>query len=55
MATKVVISVGFITLRNKIISGNDNAVTAIIKDRATPMPTPLVIKASAIGIVPIAF
>lgn len=55
IATKTPINLGLITFFSKIISGNDKAVVAIIKARAVPIPTPLLIKASAIGIVPNAF
>ena len=55
IATKMAISFGLITFLNNTISGIDKAVVAIINDKAVPMPTPLPIKASAIGIVPIAF
>lgn len=40
------------TFFNKIIDGKDKAVTAIIKDKAVPRPTPFKTRASAIGNVP---
>jgi hypothetical protein len=52
---KAAISLGFITFLNSIISGSDSAVVAIMKANAVPIPTPLAISASAIGIVPSAF
>jgi len=49
------ISLGLITFLRIIISGNERAVMAIMKDRAVPTATPLPINASIMGIVPIAF
>jgi hypothetical protein len=45
-------SFGFTTLLSIIIEGSESAVTAIIKDSTVPTSTPLVNRASAIGIVP---
>ena len=50
--TKVVKSLGFTTVFNRIIDGSDRAVTAIMKARTVPRPTPFPTKASAIGKVP---
>ncbi len=43
---------GLTTFFNIISEGSDNAVTAIMKLRAVPMPTPFVTRASAMGNVP---
>ena len=45
-------SFGFTALRNMIIDGSDNVVTAIIKLRIVPNGAPLKSSASAIGTVP---
>ncbi len=46
------ISFGLITFRKINISGKERAVTAIINAKAVPIPTPLPINASAMGMVP---
>ena len=42
----------FTTFLSMTMLGNESAVTAIMKDKAVPIPTPLETKASAMGKVP---
>lgn len=49
---KIINNFGLTAFLNKIIEGKDKAVTAIIKDKMVPTPTPLTNNASAMGIVP---
>ena len=52
MPTKVRSRGVLTTFFNNTIDGSERAVTAIIKAKAVPMPTPLITSASAIGNVP---
>jgi len=52
ISTKTPSSLGFTAFLSMIIDGRDNAVTAIIKDKIVPSPTPFENNASAIGNVP---
>ena len=49
---KITSSFVLTTFFNIIIEGRDRAVTAIIKDKAVPIPTPFRTRASAMGRVP---
>ena len=55
MPKKIARSLGFNTFLSIIISGNDSAVTAIIKAKAVPMGIPFSIKTATKGIIPAAF
>lgn len=52
MVKKVAKSLGLTTFESMTREGRDKAVTPIIKDKAVPNPTPLAIRASAMGRVP---
>ena len=52
IATNNAKSLGLTAFLSIIIDGSESAVTAIIKDRTVPTPTPFANKASEIGIVP---
>ena len=52
MPTKIISNLLLTTFFSSIIEGNDRAVTAIMKAKTVPIPTPLVTRASAIGKVP---
>ena len=52
MPTKKKSSLGLITLLSMIMEGSERAVTAIMKERTVPRPTPLAKRASAMGMVP---
>ena len=54
-AIKVNINGNFNTLRSIIISGNDRAMTDIIKARAVPSEAPFSISTETIGTIPAAF
>ena len=53
-AIKAIINLGFNTLRRITISGNDKAITDIIKANTVASAAPLPSRASTIGIIPAA-
>ena len=55
VAIKIPRSLGFNTFLKMIISGRDNAVTAIINAKAVPTGIPLSIRTATNGMIPAAF
>ncbi|MPN10744.1 hypothetical protein SDC9_158041 [bioreactor metagenome] len=52
MLAKMISNFNFTTFLSMIMEGRERAVTAIMKDRAVPSPTPFKTRASAMGRVP---